>query len=1172
MSYHWNGNASPSGGGLAGFLDPVGGGTNTLLTGTFTPCTPVAPSCGLNASATSITAGGNVNFTDGSSGAPTSWNWTFNGGTPGSSTAQNPGAVNYATPGNYYAILSASNAQGSCIDSVLINVSASTGCDTLNNFGPTDTLTVYPSPNGGYAAGVNGYDDQAKAEYYSGYAPYTHVNGCFIYLYDIQDGGNGSDLNVNIWDNTGVGGSPGAIIGTTSVSIADLVALQTASQLYVQINFPTAVNVGGNPFYIGVDFTDFGAGDTLGIVTNQLTDPTANSAWELWDTGTWNDMETAWGAGPWTMDIEPLVTDAPVTATATATTPTTVCVGGSISFDGSTSVNGTSYSWFLFGGTPSTATTAAATAQYDTAGTYTAYLVVDGSCGGQAIDSVVVTITAGPTLTSNSTPPGCGTSNGSISISATGGTPAYQYSIDNGVTFQASASFTGLAAGTYDIIVQDATGCTSTDQVILTAPGGPTATNNATDPGCAGNDGQIVINATGGTMPYTYSIDGGVTFQASNTFTGLSAGTYNIIVQDGNTCQTTDVTTLVASGVTISVTSTPVDPTCGNNDGSINVAATGGATPYQYSNDNGVTFQAGSSFSGLAAGSFNIVVQDAGGCTGTDVVSLTNAGAPTLSETHADVSCFGASDGTITLSGTGGTGALQYSINGGTSFQAGGSFTGLTGNTYNLVVEDINGCQDAMQVTIVEPVQVVHNTTVADASCGNNNGSITIVAGGGTGGYTYSIDGGVTFSGSGTFSNLAPGTYQVIVMDQDGCMSAMSTVIIGGTTAIVLTTSFTDETCGNANGTASVTASGGDNNYSYVWSNAATTAAISGLVANTYTVNVTDGSGCAQSATVVISNSGGVAGSVSPDATVCSGDTHVLSATGGTNYSWNDGTSNVGTGSTIAVNPTTTTIYTVTITDAVGCTQQLVTTVTVNSVPTTQACCAGTICAGESVTLVASGGTTYFWNTTETTANITVTPNTQTTYSVIAYNGTCAGQLATVVIGVDPAPTAIASASATNVAVNDVINFSNIGSVGTSYSWAFGDGQSSTTASPTHFYTMQGTYTVIMTATLGNCTASDTLTIIVGPVAIEEAFWGGQVSVFPNPTSGELNLDMDFTVAQDLRVTVMDNLGRIVYDFANDDVIAQKLLVDLSNEASGIYNVRIQAGTQQVTKRILLAR
>ncbi|MFT7612140.1 MAG: hypothetical protein ACI9J3_001089, partial [Parvicellaceae bacterium] len=226
--------------------------------------------------------------------------------------------------------------------------------------------------------------------------------------------------------------------------------------------------------------------------------------------------------------------------------------------------------------------------------------------GGISIDNVV---TVDPTCN--------GDNDGSIVITGSTGTPSLTYSIDNGVTFQASNSFAGLPVGSYDIVIEDAGGCQATTTVVLTNPPAVSIDNIVTvDPTCNGDtDGSIIITASGGTGALSYSIDNGVTFQASNSFTGLPAASYDLVVEDATGCQA--LTTVVLTdppAVNIDNVAT-VDPTCnGDTDGTIVITASGGTGTLTYSIDNGVTFQASNSFTGLPAASYDLVVEDATGC------------------------------------------------------------------------------------------------------------------------------------------------------------------------------------------------------------------------------------------------------------------------------------------------------------------------------------------------------------------------------------------------------------------------------------------------------------------------------------------------------------------------------------------------------------------------------
>lgn len=1165
---------------LEPWLDPIGSGV-TVLDGAYEPCNASnPPTCGINASSTSITAGGTVSFSDGSSANPTSWAWNFDntsqgGVTPGTSTSQNPGSVTYANPGTYEVELTATNGNGSSTCTETIIVSAFAGCDTLLNIVDTNTLTIYGSSNGGFITGVNGYGDLAKAEKYSGYSG-THVTGSDIYIYGLQDGGNGSTVELTIWDDNA--GLPGTIIGQTSYSIAAIDAALTGGQGVVFLPFDNAVNVGGNDFYIGLDFNNLGAGDTLGIVSKLVGVTTPlNTAYEQWSDGTWYDMETAWGAGNnFSMYVTAHVTDAPVSGSASASA-TTVCTGTQVDFT-ATATNATGYEWYFSGsGTPD-ATTANASYTYTTAGNYTAYLIIDGDCEGQVIDSVNIVVSDGPTVVSTTTDPSCAGNDGQIVIAATGGTGPYQYSIDGGTSFQSSDTFTGLAYGTYNLVVEEASGCQGTGTTTLNPGAGSlTVTGVGTDPSCAGNDGQIVVSATGGVTPYTYSIDGGSTFQSGATFTGLSDGTYSVVSEDNNGCQGTTTVTLTGSTGSVTATAATTDPSCGASDGQIVITAAGGTGPYNYSIDGGTTFQTSDTFTGLAVGTYNIVVEDANTCQGTSSASLTNSAGPTVTATGVDASCNGAADGSISVSSSGGTPSYTYSIDG-TTFGASSTFASLTAGTYTVYVNDAGSCQGTATVTVSEPTAVVYTASVSDASCGSSNGSITATATGGTAPYTYSLNSG-TGQSSGTFSGLAAGSYTIQATDANGCTSTLTSETVGGGSAPTLTSpTITDETCMDANGQIIVNATGGTAPLTYSNDGGATyqsSSVFSGLSANTYAIIVQDASGCTSSTNATVTNSGGFSLIVNPSAgqTICAGNSANISASGagtGATYTWDQG---LATGASHTVTPTVTTTYTVQATDGSGCTETSSTTITVETEPTVTVIPTNpTICDGETQTLTATGAQSYVWNTGANTATIDVTPSSQTTYTVIGQNGSCAGTPVQVTVSVDPSPTVVANSDVTSIAVGGTVNFDNSGSSATSYSWNFGDGQSSTQGFVSHTYYVAGTYTVTLTGTIGSCTDSDVITIVVGASAIDQVSLEEGVSLYPNPNDGQFNLKLNFGIAQDVDVKLYSAIGQLVEVRDLGSVTSSIVEFNLADHAGGVYFVQVNTESGTITKRITISK
>lgn len=1092
---------------LAPWLDPANTGAMTM-DGTYQPCTPVGPTCGITASSTSITSGGTVTFSDGSTGVPDTWSWNFDntsqgGVSPVSSTAQNPGAITYSSAGTYEVELIASNAQGGCSSTVTITVSASLGCDTLTNIAATDVLNIYTTATG-YVAGWNEYGDISKAEVYSNYAPNTHVNGMAIYFYGVNDGGSGATVDFNIWDDNA--GTPGNVIGTTTITLTNLDATLAANagQGILQVSFPTAINVGGAPFYCGITMNGFGANDSLGIVSNTTTDPTPNSAWEQWSDNTWYTFDdgNSWG-NSYSLYITPYVTDVPVSGAANSTI-TTTCAGNTIDFT-STGTNVTGTNWVFNGGTPSTSTNINETVTYSNAGNYVAYLIQDGSCNGQALDSIAIVITSGPTITATTT-----------------------------------------------------------------------------DPGCAGNDGQIIVAASGGATPFIFSIDGGTTFQSSETFTGLTDGVYTVITEDANGCQGTFLATLIPGSGTLTVTSTTTNPTCGANDGLIVTSVSGGTGPYVFSIDGGTTFTGSTSpytLSGLGIGVYGIVVQDANACQGNESVTLLNASTLAVASTSTDLSCNNANDGSITTTAAGNA-PFIFSIDGGVNYSTGTSpFTsnGLAIGTYDITVQDANGCISIVNsISITEPIPVSHSTTLTNASCGANNGTITTAAAGGNSIYTYSIDNGSSFQGSGTFTGLDAGTYSVLAMDGNGCASIVSIETITGTGAVSAAAFQVNETCASANGSITLTGLGGSVPYQYSIDGGITfqsSGNFTGLSAGTYALVIEDADGCQGINTSTVINTGGFTPTASPDQTICFGGSATITSGGpgsGGTYTWDGG---LGSGATQVASPASTTTYTVTMIDGNGCTETASVIITVETEPTVIITPQSpVICAGESITLSASGAQNYNWNTGATSASINVSPANQTTYTVIGSNGVCQGAAVSATISVNLAPVVIAGSDQTLIVAGGTINFSNAGSGATSYSWSFDDGASSSLGSPSHTYIAAGTYTVILTGTLGNCSSTDTITINVGYTGLEEVNLDESVNLYPNPSNGEFNLSLNFTIEQDVEISIFNTIGELLDSRRINNASHSIVDFNLNNKAEGFYFVTIKTNNESITKRISIIR
>lgn len=534
-------------------------------------------------------------------------------------------------------------------------------------------------------------------------------------------------------------------------------------------------------------------------------------------------------------------------------------------------------------------------------------------------------------------------SDGTIDITASGGTPALEYSIDGGVVFDPSPTFTGLTAGTYDIVVRDANGCEATTTAVI-GTGATVVIDDitVTDVSCDDtDDGTITITASGGGAPYDYSIDGGGVFDPSNFFGGLFPGTYDVVVRDAFGCEATGTAVVGAiSGVIIDAV-VVTDVTCnGGADGELSITASGGTPPYEYSADGGAVFDPSPTLTGLSAGTYDIVVRDATGCLQT-TTAVVNEPLPITIDDVAitDATCFGDSDGAFTLTVSGGTAGYTYSHDGGATFQVSPTFTGLTAGTYNIVIEDANGCYGVGTTTVGEPLELlIDDVIITDVTCdGAMDGGISVVASGGTLPYQYSVDGG-PFQPSPDFTGLDGGTVTIVVEDINGC-SVTGDAFITEADPLIMTLGPDTNICLGGAATLCPTVSGGTAPYAYIWDGAPDMECLTTTVIGDHTLIVTDINGCSSEIeTQNVDQYIPLTVTASSDITVCPGDSVILAGEAdgegpsGYLYEWtNDVDGTILTGPVHTVNPEVNTTYILTV--SAGCENTATTTVNVDMFP-----------------------------------------------------------------------------------------------------------------------------------------------------------------------------------------------------------------------------------------------
>ncbi len=460
-----------------------------------------------------------------------------------------------------------------------------------------------------------------------------------------------------------------------------------------------------------------------------------------------------------------------------------------------------------------------------------------------------------------------GDGSGAIGITAEGGNGVYTYSVNGGTDYYDNGGvFGGLDAGDYTLAVKDGNGCeyVSPAQVTLTQPDSVKISNYLkSDLICNGdNSGQVTMSAEGGNGVYTYSINGGTDYYDNGgSFAGLAAGEYYLAVKDGNDCEflgdTLELTQPVAVGI---ADSTVTDLTCyGDGTGAISITAEGGNGVYTYSINGGTDYyDNGGSFTGLYAAGYALAVKDGNGCEYISSTPVTITQPDSVKITDYSIippDCQGLSDGSVTITATGGNGVYTYSINGGTDYyDNGGVFGGLPSGEYYPAVKDGNDCEfTGDTVTVSDPDSLkISDYTLYDPSCaGDSDGEIKITAEGGNGVYQYSLDGGLSWQSDSVFSDLPSGVeYYLAVLDGNLCEYQGDTVSLDDPLPVGIQEYDTvDISCyGLADGQISITATGGNGVYYYSVNGSDTypntTGLFDGLAAGEYQLAVMDTNHC----------------------------------------------------------------------------------------------------------------------------------------------------------------------------------------------------------------------------------------------------------------------------------------------------------------------------------------
>lgn len=874
--------------------------------------TNAPPTTDFTTSSTTVTVGSQVNFTDLSSNAPTSWSWAFSGGTPNSSSQQNP-SITYNTLGTFDVSLTASNAFGNDTETktayITVVDNATGNCDTLQNFSSSDTIALYTStdnnsiPNG-YVAGHNGFGDLAKADFFQASAGDQLSQVSFLFGIGKQGAGTAT-VEAKIWDADGAGGTPNTELSSQNIPLSSIVSAVSNNNL-ITIQFPAAITLNGD-FYAGIEFT-YGNGDTVALYTNRIGNTTPGTAWEKWDDGTWHNYSDGWQVDLANIIIpvvcEPSVGNAPVADFSANTT--SACEGSNIQFTDQSTNNPTSWSWVFQGGTPSSSSQENPSVTYSNAGTYEVSLTVDNADGSDTkTETAFITINAAPDISENITNLSCnGIGDGAIDLTISGGSSPYNFSWSNGAQTE---DVSNLNAGTYSVTVADNNGCTNNKSFNVSEPNAIIITGNISDADCNQSNGSITVTVNGGVSPFNYAWQGG---GSDSTLSNLAAGNYTVTVTDANNCSNNRTFSVNNSGAPL-INILKTDVSCaGAEDGAINAEVNGGSPPYTFLWSGGAT---DSLITNISGGNYELTVTDANNCLATVNVSLYEPDTLVAVITGNKPSC-GNNNGSLTANPQGGTPPYFFTWSNGSSSD---TRNNLSAGSYDLTLTDSEGCTDIVNYNLSAFNAPSLSLNANNITCSGTGGEITSNVSGGSTPYSYQWSNGET---SPALDSLSPGTYVLTVTDNAGCAVSKFATISSDGPVIDYSKSDVLACFGDNSGSISLQVSGGTPAYDYTWSNGQGAENLSGLTAGTYTVTVEDAANCQKTESITVSQPDSLAillNTSDADAGADNGSAYV-EVDGGTPpyfYNWSNGNNDSTATNLVAGN------YSLTVSDANACSE-----------------------------------------------------------------------------------------------------------------------------------------------------------------------------------------------------------------------------------------------------------
>ncbi|MBK8920777.1 MAG: T9SS type A sorting domain-containing protein [Saprospirales bacterium] len=939
---------------------------------------------------------------------------------------------------------------------------------------------------------------------------------------------------------------------------------------------------------------------------------------------------------------------------ATATGGTLTCAVTSVALSATSATSGTTFAWTG----PNGFTSAAANPSVTATGDYS-LVATDPANGCTSTSIAAVSQNTAPPAASAATPGNLNCTTTQLTLNGSGSSQGanftYAWSTTNGNIVSGASSTSPVvdAAGNYALLVTDTgNGCTATATTSVVQNAAVTASvNNSVNVSCnGGSNGSAIAAGAGGNASYTYAWSNGTN---GSTVSNLAAGAYSVTVTDGENCTGTSVVVITEPTVlSVNVTNT-AQTAAGVNDGTATAAPTGGTSGYTYIWSNGGTTP---TISGLAPDTYTATVTDANGCTAVQSTTINAYNcAMSASISGAQITCFGANNGSASVALAGANPPVNYTWNNGATTA---SITNLAPGVYTVDVIDQTNCVATLNITISEPAVLEANASATgETSLGANNGSATANPSGGTSGYTYAWSNNAT---SQTIVNLAPAAYTVTVTDANGCTDVQTVVVNAFNCALSAQATVTHVQCnGQNNGSVAVSIGGGAEPYVYNWSNGQTTSTISNLSPGAYTASITDANGCETVIGGVVSEPAQLSVASSQNNPACADDPSgsiEVNASGGVsayNFAWSNGAA------TNALSGLLAGTYTLTLTDANGCTvihpytlvvadntaplisaqnttlplnasgsatatlQSLGATVTDNCTVSNVSILPNAFdCSQLGAHIVTISATDNAGNTTVSSITVTVVDDlapvvncpesiTQCWYaSTVSYNapvaqdncltsggewklleGLTSGSVFPEGVTRQTYSYTDASGNAGNCSFNVTIttpvtmsvssitpdvNNQGIGAIDInvgggnqpySFTWSTENGQVIGTTEDISGLTAGTYYVQIKDAT--GCVLGTEGIVVSNTTGTAEPTWLRGVSIRPNPADGVAQVVFARTPATQLEISVIDATGRILLTQIADQQATVRL--DCTAFAQGVYTVRFRSGAEAGARKLLIA-